>query len=371
MRFTQLATCVAVGILCLNSCLNKQKGYTIHGNVNGFAEGETIFLRSCDENMYVDSCKVTNGEFTLKGEVEFPKKFFLHSRLGQGKVALTTMYVENAQFQITGDFEKFRICNIQGGKAQQIENTFLSQVKEMLYENDTLDQYLRKNWNTIPEETREKLRAKLWDNHHKIKKTELEFLRENYNSVPGLERLAMHPPIINENEIRKLYIQLSEELKQSIKGKAVYAKYVDVSVGLGDVCADFEARTIDGSTVKLSDYKDSYILLNFTRVNCGWCKKFSQDLSESYDKIKDKVVVVFFYEESDEKSWVDHVKKSDFKWTVVSDLKGSYSPAVIKYNVTGIPRQFLIDKNGIIIKENSGYLPEFIDELEKLSSTIK
>ncbi|WP_421918563.1 thioredoxin-like domain-containing protein [Marinifilum sp.] len=370
MRFTQLATCVAVGILCLNSCLSKQKGYTIHGKVNGFTEGETIFLRSCDENMYVDSCVIENDEFVLKGQVNYPKQFYLHSRLGQEKLALTYIYVENTNFEIEGDFENFRICKIKGGNAQQIENKYLSQVAEMIYEADTLSSYLNKNWDKLPDDERKKISLRNRDIFKHTRKIELQFLKDNFNSYPGLDRLAKVPPMLSSDEIKMFYNQLSDELKNTTKGQAIYTRYFNKPIALGEQYEDFEAKYINGETFQFSDLcsKDKFVLLNFTGVHCGWCKQFDKLLAEKYDKIKDKVSVVYFYNNRKEKEWIDHVKRTDYPWLVVSDLKGRESPVVIKYNVTGIPRQFLINKNGTIIKDNSGYRPEFLKELEELQA---
>ncbi|MEJ0083842.1 MAG: thioredoxin-like domain-containing protein [Puia sp.] len=47
--------------------------------------------------------------------------------------------------------------------------------------------------------------------------------------------------------------------------------------------------------------------------------------------------------------WLQAIKKDGLNWTQVSDLKGWKSDAAALYGIKGIPMNYLIDKNGVII----------------------
>lgn len=50
--------------------------------------------------------------------------------------------------------------------------------------------------------------------------------------------------------------------------------------------------------------------------------------------------------------WKAAIKKNDMNWHHVSSLKGWNCPAAKRYNVTGIPRMYIIDPEGKIIAQD-------------------
>ncbi|TDM04295.1 thiol-disulfide oxidoreductase ResA [Macrococcus carouselicus] len=63
-------------------------------------------------------------------------------------------------------------------------------------------------------------------------------------------------------------------------------------VQVGDAAPNFELQTMDGKTVKLSDYKGKGLILNFWGTWCEPCKREMPALSDNYDKFKEKDVEV-------------------------------------------------------------------------------
>ena len=69
--------------------------------------------------------------------------------------------------------------------------------------------------------------------------------------------------------------------------------------------------------------------------------------------------------DTDKESWIKAIAKDKLLWPQLSDLSGDKGEAYLKYGITSIPANFLIDPNGTVIaKDLKG------DALKKALSTI-
>ena len=89
----------------------------------------------------------------------------------------------------------------------------------------------------------------------------------------------------------------------------------------------------------------------------------------TYNKFKDKGFTVFgvsIGKASDKQKWIDAIAKDNTgAWTNVFDLKYWNSEHALKYDVAGIPQNYLIDPSGKIIAKNlrSEALEKKLEEL--------
>lgn len=142
---------------------------------------------------------------------------------------------------------------------------------------------------------------------------------------------------------------------------------VTEGINIGNLAPDFQLQTLDGQTVKLSDFRGKPVLLNFWATWCGPCRfemPFLQQINDSYSA-KGLVLLT-----------VDIAENSTVVQKFMTDLNLSMKVAldtnkqVAKaYSITAIPSTFLIDKNGIIRGKVPGAFPnkEAIEnELKKI-----
>ena len=129
----------------------------------------------------------------------------------------------------------------------------------------------------------------------------------------------------------------------------------------GVMAPDFAMTMRDGKQMKLSDLRGKIVVLDFWATWCGPCVAAMPHVQEIADHYKDQGVVVLASCTSDERSkfdaWVDS-KTQDYPNVMFAfdPLEKSADRASRKlYGVSGIPQQFVIDKDGKVVAEVGGY----------------
>ena len=123
---------------------------------------------------------------------------------------------------------------------------------------------------------------------------------------------------------------------------------------------DFAATAPDGSLVHLSDYKGKTVVLDFWSTWCGPCQMSMPHLEKVYQAVKGQNVAVLGVCVWDEKpaydKWVT-AKKDTYHFPTAFDPagRGKKSIASDLYHVSGIPTQYVIDKDGKIAASTVGY----------------
>ncbi|MGY0692703.1 peroxiredoxin family protein [Virgibacillus sp. FSP13] len=119
-----------------------------------------------------------------------------------------------------------------------------------------------------------------------------------------------------------------------------------VGIAKGEFAPDFELKTLDGETVRLSDYKGERVLVNFWATWCPPCRAEIPDLQKLYDK-KDVTILAVNLTES-EKSEGDvknFVEEFEMTFPVLKDTNSKVSTT---YQVRAYPTSYMIDSNGRI-----------------------
>jgi len=132
---------------------------------------------------------------------------------------------------------------------------------------------------------------------------------------------------------------------------------VKIGINRGQQAPELVFESPAGEKISLSSLRGQMVLIDFWAAWCGPCRRENPNLVKAYHQYKDKEFVngsgFTIYSVSldrGKEAWVAAIEKDSLEWeSHVSDLKGWKSDPAVRYEVSSIPANFLIDGNGIIL----------------------
>ncbi len=156
----------------------------------------------------------------------------------------------------------------------------------------------------------------------------------------------------------------------------------DIGINVGQYAPEIDLATPGGDEITLSSLKGKLVLIDFWAEDCVPCRKNMDKLVPIYNKYNDKSFILgdgfevysVFIDDTKE-GWKKVIAKDNISsWINVSDLKHWHSPYVRLYNIKGMPANYLIDQEGVIVAKNlygeklENTLEKYVlqDQIEKL-----
>lgn len=118
---------------------------------------------------------------------------------------------------------------------------------------------------------------------------------------------------------------------------------------------NFSMSDVNGKMMSASEVvnNNQYTFIDFWASWCAPCRKQGRELIPLYTHYKAKGFgVIGVSLDTDGAAWKKAIQSDGYTWTNLSDLKGFASPLSKKYNITSIPRNILVDRNGLIIAKD-------------------
>ena len=127
-----------------------------------------------------------------------------------------------------------------------------------------------------------------------------------------------------------------------------------VQIFAAEKAGEFKLENIEGKQVKLSDFqKEGLVILDFWAIWCVPCKNGLPKVNELHEKYPNVNVVAINVDKPRKKSAaVSHIKSNRFKFHTLFDPKKVVQK---QFSVTNIPRTLIIDQDGTIIYDHTGY----------------
>jgi peroxiredoxin len=348
-------------VATLFSCQKNKKtpGYEINGVLKNLPDSSIVYISA--NNKYIDSTIVLNEQFTLSGKVEAPINVYLMVKNSRN---YKSFWLENSKISFEAEQGKFREAKIKGSKTQ-LEDNILS---ERLRKIETALKAIEDSYN---EKMTEQEMEALEKQYNIIEKSEKgiyqNFIKEFPNSLVSAHILNIYSTTWGKRKTQDLFNSFSLDNKASEYGKKV-ARYIELNKEpkIGDKFVDFEMTNHTGQLEKLSNTKGKVVLLEFWASWCGPCRQENPNLVKTYEKFNPKGFEIFAVSlDQNKQHWLGAIEEDQLAWEHVSELNGSENKAGLIYGINGIPDNFLIDSDGIIVERNlrGAELDEKLNEL--------
>lgn len=344
---------LSLSILIISCSNGKSK---ISGNIEN-AKNETLFFEQLTSTKVnkLDSVKIEkNGDFKMN--VKIPEYGFYRVRLSDNNFITmlldSTSNVEltanalNMQdgYTIKGSPESEKIANLFNGMKQSFATRdSLSKLYNMLAQEGKLDSI-----------TAASLTSQFLSINAANREYVLSFAKENNSSLLPLLAVEYLNPQEDVNEIAKIVESLNTNFPNSDYVKPLVARVNEMKrLSVGSEAPEIMVSDPDGKQIALSSFRGKVVLIDFWASWCGPCRKENPNVVKVYQKYKDKGFEIFGVSLDKEKgAWLQAIAADKLTWKHGSELAFWNSSFVKTYNIDGIPKTVLVDKNGIIIAKD-------------------
>src|SRR5690625_5010048 len=142
----------------------------------------------------------------------------------------------------------------------------------------------------------------------------------------------------------------------------------DVEVGLevGNLAPNFELETLEGGSIKLSDFRGERVMVNFWATWCPPCRAEIPDMQKFHEKTDIQILAINLTDtESDQEKVPTFVKNYGMTFNVLMDED---SEVANRYQIQPIPTSYMIDSKGVIQFKALGAMnyDSMVQEFEKM-----
>lgn len=351
-------------MIALTSC--QRSKVNINGRFVG-NDAEMVYLEHTTtlEQKLIDSVKLAeDGSFSLKIENAATTPALYNIIYNGDRVPLLLSAGENVTINAAGNI--LRNYTLEGSLESELVQKFNKEfIEGGIKLNDILSKYTSQD---LSQEQQTELAKQYTQLRNEIKRSQLRFIVENKENIAAVyalyQRLPNDQNLFNGDSDVVYYRTVAEGIEQKYP-ESPYLPLLRSQIARMDAQQNLlaQVKTVNfpeiamqdmyGNTQHLSSLDGKVILLHFWSVAVGNSNAMNADLKEIYAKYKEQGFEIFQVAVDTSKAlWINAVQEQKLPWISVSDLQGNASPTLGAYNITKLPANFLIDREGNIVGKN-------------------
>jgi len=351
-------------VLCLSSC-SKDYAYRIEGKLSNLENPTVYAVFERDDFSLVDTVECTKpGHFTIEQKID---NFNSVTVFFENKTRWITVYLSpGLSATIIGDVNYPMLLQVKGGETNDKLSEVRKQLSPLLKEYTDLTEKLNKELHTTSGET--EIASHISNINMQLDEEVMAYIKKHPKDEASAVLIQMF--FVDPEDTRRMD-ELLALLDPSLKEYYMVRELEQFSArakrtALGAEAPGFNVDDIYGKKTGLDNFKDKYLLLAFTAPWCDMCQ--TEDLY--LDKVatqypQEQIDILLISLDANQKDVREVIAKDSIAWNLVTDSAGQATMLLDLYNVSALPKCFLIDEEGkILLKTESGI--EIKQTLEKL-----
>ena len=371
-----------IGLIALLAGCNsvKENEFVIKGNIKNYPSDILICAYQQNGDFKLDTIWINNGKLSYKTQVTEPVVASLVSRDPNSNITLeqgiipgesVTLFLEpGTVLNIDIDNARWPELQWQGGACN---NDLMKLYAKTLPMKHEAFEYLRKTYVPgITEDEKaqaEQQRALL---NGKAQEELIRFVKGNPSSYAALYLLGTLRNVLELNDYVATFNGFNPDLRATALGKEMQEKInTALRTEVGGTAPNFEKIDKDGNTIRLSDYRGKYVLLDFWGSWCGPCRASHPHLKALEAKYAPKGLVVINIASENganaRETWLQAIEEDGMTWTQILNNEGRENCDVVKeYAITAFPTKVLIGPDGKILVRAVGESEPIDQKLQEI-----
>jgi thiol-disulfide isomerase/thioredoxin len=370
----KISILVSLITLTLFSCSN-DGNITVRGSYPA-ASGEYLQVEMLNiaETQSIDSAKIgKNGDFKFDLELDHPELILVRNNLGQ-YINLLAFPGDNIRLDIPA--ASFREgYEVAGSEESEKIRLLVDRVNRTKLNLDSISDALDEIEDQEGPEAKQ-LISSYQQTFMEQKKDNIRFVIENLSSLASVyalyQRIANDVYIFNDLKDLQYFKIVSDSISMKYPGSTLVTslandverrmKEYNNMLALSEISKQniVEAGMIDlnieddaGDEQSLSSLKGKVVLLNFWASWDDDSRGVTRALKRVYDQYHSRGFEIYSVAlDNNKNQWRNAIYFEEFPWINVCELTYPYSYASTVYNVTSLPANYLIDREGNIVARN-------------------
>ena len=170
-----------------------------------------------------------------------------------------------------------------------------------------------------------------------------------------------------EEEALPIYDRLAKSLDKDLVMRRVIndrndhashlaSRGIDSSLVVGTAVPEFTLQNVDGEQISLHDLldKNELVLVEFWASWCGPCIESIPALKDLYAGYREHgFEIVSISIDDDQETWIEASEEYELPWINLGEIQGWRGEVATAYGVTGIPKKYLVNREGQIVQKDA------------------